>query len=195
MKSTTEIASSTKLSSGLARPPVTAVEAARSADLAACGTRADGAPTAVPSTTEVSGSVTVPEDGGGEEGPRRGAQRRADHVERVVDRGDLVADELDGGGHAEQHERLVRGEELEGRPEVEDPEPRQPRGEEERQPRPQPGRRREGDGQRERGQELGEGRDIHASSLGPPPGGVKERCGSGVSVARKVSTLRMRRFT
>ena len=60
MNTTIEIASSTKLSSGLARPPVTAVEAARSADLAACGTRADGAPTAVPSTTEVSGSVTVP---------------------------------------------------------------------------------------------------------------------------------------
>jgi hypothetical protein len=60
MKVTIEIASSRKLSSGLATPPVTVVDTVRTAALAACGTRADGAPTAAPRTSEVKGSVTLP---------------------------------------------------------------------------------------------------------------------------------------
>jgi hypothetical protein len=44
------------LSTGLARPPVKAVEPARSSDFAAWGTSADGAPTATPRATAVSGS-------------------------------------------------------------------------------------------------------------------------------------------
>ena len=91
-KSTSVDASSRRLRSGLARPAVRVVEAAGATDFAACGTRAAGAPTAVPRTTDGERVGDVAEDRGREQGARRGPQRRAEHVERVVHRGDLVAD-------------------------------------------------------------------------------------------------------
>jgi hypothetical protein len=54
----TAITSSAMLTSGLASPPVSAVEAARRTVFAACGTRAAGAPTAMPMARAVSGSCT-----------------------------------------------------------------------------------------------------------------------------------------
>ena len=183
-----EMPSSMKLRSGLASPPVVAVDAARSADFAAWGTSAEGAPTAVPRTIEVSGSDTVPRTEAASRAPAAGRSGVPDEVEGVVHGGDLVADELDRGGDREQDERLVRREELERGPEVEHAEAGEAARQEQRQPRAEPRGGGEGDRESERGEELRHRRHVHETSLGPALGGCQGAAGVSSSEAVNVST-------
>ena len=166
-------------------PPWPPWRRTRTSDLAAWGTSAVGAPTATPEQRRGEGVGHGAEDGGREQGARGQLQRRAQGVEGVVHRGDLVAEDLEGAGDGRRSRGPGRtpGRRRRRRARASPARVRRP-GEEQGQPGPEAGGGGEGDGQSERGHPFDD-RTVHESRLGLAAGV------SSFSASWKVSTLFM----